>query len=110
MSKFTDFFKKTWNYLKQKVAKIGEFFVALVGEKVLPAMLPITSQIAFKKGMVSPAGVHWLASSEDTKFSGASTNPKTILATRPSTIEAWKAAARNKGIKESYENKTIDIA
>lgn len=100
-----DFFKKTWNYLKGKIAQIGDWFVSVVGEKILPVMLPITSQIALKKQPV--AGVHWLGNSADKKFSGVSTSEESILSTRPSTLKVWKEAAKRK-IVEAKESKTFN--
>lgn len=105
-----DFFKRTWSYLKGKIARIGDFFVSVFGERALPVMLPITSQLAFKRGEVrDSAGIHWLGTSEDKKFSGVDTNGADILSSRPSTIEMWKEAARRMGTKnESLEGKPLN--
>jgi len=100
-----DFLKKTWDYLKGKIAQIGDWFVSVIGEKVLPVMLPITSQIALKSKPV--AGVHWLGNSEDKKFSGVNTNPEAILKTRPSTLQVWQEAAKRK-VVEAKESKTFN--
>ena len=100
-----DFFKKTWNYLKGKVAQIGDWFVSVVGEKILPVMLPITSQIALKKQPVG--GVHWFGNSDDKKFSGVSTSEESILSTRPSTLKVWQEAAKRK-IVEAKESKSFN--
>ena len=103
-----DFFKKTFNYLKGKIAKIGDFFVSLFGDKPLPVMMPISSQAALKKGDVrDTAGVHWVGNSEDKKFSGVDTTGDKLLASRKSTIQMWKDAATAKGIKESKESLTF---
>lgn len=107
-----DFFKKTFNYLKGKIGKIGKAFVSYFNEKVLPVMLPITSQIALKKGEI-PDGkfLHWVGNSEDAKYSGVDTTGESVLSSRPSTIECWKEAARRKGTSayESLEEgKTLD--
>lgn len=104
-----DFFKKTFNYLKNKVAQIGDFFVSLYEDRVLPAMLPITSQLALRKSNVRDTkGVHWLGNSEDAKYSGVDTTGKEIIDSRPSTIQCWKEAAKRKGIKESFAGKTFE--
>ena len=104
-----DFLKKTLNYIKGKIAKIGDFFVSVFNDKVLPVMLPITSQLAFKSGGIrDTAGVHWLGNSEDKKYSGVDTTGNEILAARPSTLEVWKKAAQRRGIKESYQGKTFN--
>lgn len=105
-----DFFKRTWSYLKGKIARIGDFFVSVFGERALPVMLPITSQLAFKRGEVrDSAGIRWLGTSEDKKFSGVDTNGADILSSRPSTIEMWKEAARRMGTKnESLEGKPLN--
>jgi hypothetical protein len=104
-----DFFKKTFNYLKGKIAKIGDFFVSLFGDKPLPVMMPISSQAALKKGDVrDTAGVHWVGNSEDKKFSGVDTTGDKLLASRKSTIQMWKDAAIAKGIHESKESLTFD--
>ena len=100
-----DFFKKTWNYLKGKIAQVGDWFVSVVGEKILPVMLPITSQIALKKQPVG--GVHWFGNSDDKKFSGVSTSEESILSTRPSTLKVWQEAAKRK-IVEAKESKTFN--
>ena len=100
-----DFFKKTWNYLKGKVAQIGDWFVSIIGEKILPVMLPITSQIALKKQPVE--GVHWFGNSADKKFSGVSTSEESILSTRPSTLKVWQEAAKRK-IVEAKESKPFN--
>lgn len=100
-----DFFKKTWNYLKGKVAQIGDWFVSVIGEKILPVMLPITSQIALKKQPVG--GVHWFGNSADKKFSGVSTSEESILSTRPSTLKVWQEAAKRK-IVEAKESKSFN--
>lgn len=100
-----DFFKKTWNYLKGKIAQVGDWFVSVVGEKILPVMLPITSQIALKKQPVG--GVHWFGNSDDKKFSGVSTNEESILSTRPSTLKVWQEAAKRK-IVEAKESKSFN--
>lgn len=100
-----DFFKKTWNYLKGKVAQIGDWFVSVIGEKILPVMLPITSQIALKKQPVE--GVHWFGNSADKKFSGVSTSEESILSTRPSTLKVWQEAAKRK-IVEAKESKSFN--
>lgn len=104
-----DFFKKTFNYLKGKIAKLGEFFVSLFDGKALPSMLPITSQTALKKGGVRDTeGVHWMGNSEDAKFSGVDTSGKNILASRPSTIEMWTKAAKTRVYKESASSRTFN--
>lgn len=100
-----DFFKKTWNYLKGKIAQIGNWFVSVIGDKVLPVMLPITSQIALKDKPVS--GVHWLGNSNDKKFSGVSTSEEDILKTRPSTLQVWQQAAKRK-VTESKDCRTFE--
>ena len=100
-----DFFKKTWNYLKGKVTQIGDWFVSVIGEKILPVMLPITSQIALKKQPVS--GVHWFGNSADKKFSGVSTSEESILSTRPSTLKVWQEAAKRK-IVEAKDCRTFE--
>lgn len=108
--KITDFFKNTFNYLKGKVAKLGNFFVSLFNDKVLPVMLPITSQLALKKENVRDTKcVHWLGTKEDAKYSGVDTSGSPILNSRPSTIEMWTKAAQAAGIKESkFEGKTLN--
>jgi hypothetical protein len=108
--KITDFFKKTFNYLKNKVAKIGNMFVSLFNDKILPAVLPITSQAALKNGNVRDTEcIHWMGTKEDAKYSGVDTTGKNILDSRPSTIEMWTKAARNAGVKESkFEGKTLN--
>lgn len=100
-----DFFKKTWNYLKGKIAQIGNWFVSVIGDKVLPVMLPITSQIALKDKPVS--GVHWLGNSTDKKFSGVNTSEEDILKTRPSTLQVWQQAAKRK-VTEAKDCRTFE--
>ena len=100
-----DFLKKTWNYLKGKIAQIGDWFVSIIDDKVLPVMLPITSQIALKSKPI--AGVHWFGNSEDKKFSGVTTNEADILKTRPSTLQVWQQAAKRK-VTEAKECKTFE--
>lgn len=105
-----DFFKKTYNYLKGKIAKIGNFFVSFFNDKVLPVMMPITSQVAFKNGNVPDSkGINWIGNSEDAKYSGVDTSGAASLNSRCSTIEMWKAAARRKGINEGKEDSLEDI-
>jgi len=105
----SDFFGKIFNYLKGKIAKIGDFFVGVFNDKVLPAVLPITSQLALKSGNVRDTkGVHWVGNAEDAKFSGVDTTGKSVLDSRESTIEMWKRAAQHKGIREAEEGKTVD--
>ena len=108
--KITDFFKKTFNYLKNKVAKIGNMFVSLFNDKVLPAVLPITSQSALKNSNVRDTEcIHWMGTKEDAKYSGVDTTGKNILDSRPSTIEMWTKAAKSAGIRESvkFEGKNL---
>ena len=72
-----DFFKKTFNYLKGKIAEIGKYFVALFKDgTALDAITPITSQIAIKSGDVKDGGVHWVGTKEDAKYSHVSTDRK----------------------------------
>lgn len=109
--KITDFFKKTFDYLKNKVAKIGNMFVSLFNDKVLPVMLPITSQAALKNGNVRDTEcIHWMGTKEDAKYSGVDTTGKNILDSRPSTIEMWTKAAQSAGIRESkkFEGKNLN--
>ena len=105
-----DFFKKTWNYIKGKIAKIGDFFVALFNDKVLPSITPVTSQYALLKTNVrDTACVHWVGNSEDAKFSGVDTKGTALLASYPSTIEAWTEAAKRKGsANESLISKSLN--
>ena len=105
-----DFFAKTWSYIKGQIAKLGNFFVSVFNGKMLPAILPITSQLAFKNGEVrDAAGIHWLGNSEDKKFSGVDTSGAQILSSRPSTIQMWKDAAKRMGTRnESLEGKTLN--
>lgn len=99
-----DFFKKTYNYLKGKIAKIGNFFVSVFNDKILPVMMPVTSQTAFKAGGVPDSkGINWIGNSEDAKYSGVDTTGSASLNSRCSTIEMWQAAAKRKGIHESKE-------
>jgi hypothetical protein len=108
--KITDFFKKTFNYLKNKVAKIGNMFVSLFNDKILPAVLPITSQAALKNGNVRDTEcIHWMGTKEDAKYSGVDTTGNNILDSRPSTIEMWTKAAKSAGIRESvkFEGKNL---
>lgn len=108
--KITDFFKKTFNYLKNKVAKIGNMFVSLFNDKILPAVLPITSQFALKSGNVRDTEcIHWMGTKEDAKYSGVDTTGKNILDSRPSTIEMWTKAAKSAGVRESvkFEGKNL---
>lgn len=108
--KITDFFKKTFTYLKNKVAKIGNMFVSLFNDKVLPAVLPITSQSALKNSNVRDTEcIHWMGTKEDAKYSGVDTTGKNILDSRPSTIEMWTKAAKSAGIRESvkFEGKNL---
>lgn len=101
-----DFFKKTFNYLKGKIAKIGNFFVSLFNDKALPVMMPITSQAAFKAGNVPDSkGINWIGNSEDAKYSGVDTSGAASLNSRCSTIEMWKKAAK---IYESLEDQGFD--
>lgn len=105
-----DFFKKTYNYLKGKIAKIGNLFVSLFNGKPLPVMLPITSQLALKNGKIADSKcMHWMGNSEDKKYSGVDTTGNELLSSRISTIEMWKKAAVNIGVRESLEKgKTAD--
>ena len=90
-----DFFKKTWNYLKGKIAKIGNYFVGIFNDKVLPVVLPITSQKALLDGEIPDSkGIHWVGTKEDKKYSGVDTTGKTVLNSRESTMEMWKRTAR----------------
>lgn len=105
-----DFFKKTFNYLKGQIAKVGNFFVKLFNGKALPVMMPITSQIALKQGSVPDSKcIHWVGNTEDAKYSGVSTSGLEVLASRESTIEMWKRAAKNKNIGESL-NEALKLA
>lgn len=97
-----DWFKKTFNYIKGKIAKLGEFFVSMFGDKVLPVVNPITSQLLVKKN--KPAGIHWMGNAEDKKYSGVDTTGKDILNSRESTIDMWKRYA------SLNESKNIDEA
>lgn len=104
-----DFFKKVFNYLKMKIAKVGDIFVALFNGMPLNAMLPITSQAALKTGKAPDTkGVNWMGNSEDKKYSGVDTTGNAILSNYPSTIETWKEAAQRKGLKESQNYKTFE--
>lgn len=90
-----DFVKKIFNYLKTKISKIGNTFVALFKDKVMSVVLPITSQLALKSGNVPDSKcMHWMGNAEDKKFSGVDTTGSAILDSYPSTIEMWKMAAK----------------
>lgn len=105
----TDFFRNTFNYIKGKIAKIGDYFVSVFQDKVLPVMIPITSQIALRKGGVRDTkGVHWVGNAEDKKYSGVDTTGDALISSRISTIEMWERAAKNRGIKESQDSKSFD--
>ena len=70
-------------------------------------MMPITSQAAFKAGGVPDSkGINWIGNSEDAKYSGVDTSGAASLNSRCSTIETWKAAARQ--ISESSESYNSD--
>ena len=106
-----DFFKKTYTYLKGKIAKVGKIFVSFFNDKVLPVMMPVTSQVALKSGDIPDSKyLHWLGNSEDARYSGVDTKGDTILKSRPSTIECWKAAAQRMGTSayESQKGKSLN--
>lgn len=86
----TDFFSKAFNYLKGKIAKFGKYFVALFNGAALPAITPVTSQIALSDGDCADSKcAFWLGTAEDAKYSKCNTSPSFILSKYPSTIEAW---------------------
>lgn len=92
--KISDFFKKTYSYLKSQIAKVGNFFVAVFNGNALPAVTPVTSQIGLSKGMCGDSQcAFWMGTSEDAKYSKCATKPDYILSKYPSTIDAWKRAA-----------------
>lgn len=106
-----DFFKKTYTYLKGKIAKVGKIFVSFFNDKVLPVMMPVTSQVALKSGDIPDSKyLHWLGNSEDARYSGVDTKGDAILKSRPSTIECWKAAAQRMGTSayESQKGKSLN--
>ena len=106
-----DFFKKTYTYLKGKIAKVGKIFVSFFNDKVLPVMMPVTSQVALKSGDIPDSKyLHWLGNSEDARYSGVDTKGDEILKSRPSTIECWKAAAQRMGtsVHESQKGKSLN--
>lgn len=74
-----DFFKKTFNYLKSKISKVGDWFVAVYKDKFLPAITPLTSQSLHKKLNLDKQGIHWLGTKEDSRFTRVCTNPEDIL-------------------------------
>ena len=39
-----DWVKKTYTYLKQQIARCGEYFVALINNEIAPVIMPITGQ------------------------------------------------------------------
>jgi len=106
-----DFFKKTFTYLKGKIAKVGKIFVTFFNDKVLPVMNPVTSQIALQSGDIPDSKcLHWVGNSEDARYSGVTTTGEAVLASRPSTVESWKAAAQRMGTSayESQNGKTLN--
>jgi hypothetical protein len=74
-----DFFKKTFNYLKSKISKIGNWFVAVYNDKILPAITPLTAQSFHKKLNLDKQGIHWMGTAEDARITGVSTNPEDVL-------------------------------
>lgn len=102
-----DWFKKTFNYLKGKVAMIGKFFVALFNGEPLSAMTPITAQTAFKNKDFDTRGVYMVGTKEDARYSHISTNPDYILDDYDSdTLKWWKDMSAS--IKEAQENGDYD--
>ena len=89
--KVGDWFKKTFTYLKSKIARIGNTFVALFKDKPLPVVLPITSQAAWKKGFPDSKCMHWMGTSEDKRFSGVPTDGNQILKSRQGSLDYWKS-------------------
>lgn len=103
-----DFLKKTWNYLKGKIAKIGNYFVGILNGKILPAILPITSQKALLNGEIPDSkGIHWVGTKEDKRYSGVDTTGKSVLNSRESTIEMWKRTAKS-FLKESNDTRSLE--
>lgn len=105
-----DFLKKTWNYLKGKIAKIGKYFVSVFNDKAMPVMLPITSQIALKNGDIPDSeGIHWVGTKEDKKYSGVDTTGEEAIKARPKCMDYWLSLPE---IDESYlfSNKPLDEA
>ena len=95
-----DFLKKTWNYLKGKIAKVGKYFVSVFDDKVMPVMLPITSQIALKNGEIPDSkGIHWVGTKEDKKYSGVDTTGEEAIKARPKCMDYWLSLPE---IDESY--------
>ena len=91
----TDFFSKVFNYIKCKIAKIGKYFVAMFNGSPLPAITPVTSQIALQSGDCPDSKcAFWLGNAEDAKFSKCNTQPNAILNKYPSTIDAWAASSK----------------
>lgn len=89
--KVGDWFKKTFTYLKSKIARIGNAFVALFRDQPIPAVLPITSQSAWKKGFPDSKCMHWVGTSEDKRFSGVPTDGNQILKSRQGSLDYWKS-------------------
>jgi len=109
-SKVGDFFKKTFNYLKGKIAQVGNFFVALFNGEPLSAITPITTQKAILTGTVKDKGVFVVGSKEDKKYSGAPTDGSAIIRAKGGNTLAWW---RSMNIKESeieeFANMNEDI-
>lgn len=115
-----DFFKKTFNYLKSKISKVGDWFVAVYRDKFLPAVTPLTSQSMHKKLNLDKQGIHWLGTKEDSKFTNVCTNPEAILKFyERDSRKAWARELRewkeeggnidllNEALKLRHERKTI---
>lgn len=95
--------KKTYNYLKSKIAQCGRYFVALWDDGIAPVVLPITGQQAFLAGEIRNGQVGMMGNKLDAKYSGITTSPDAILNKRPSTREANRQARMRLG--ESQEEK-----
>lgn len=102
--KLSELFSKAYNYLKGKIAQIGNYFVALWNDEVLPAIIPVTAQKAWMTGEIKNTNaIHILGNSEDKKFCNTSRVAEDIISSRQSTLDILKQQA-SRGIK--FENQT----
>jgi len=101
-----NFIGKIYNYLRGKIAKIGNYFFSVSddGSMVEPVVNPLMSQEAILSGKITdPDAVHYIGTREDKKYVNNPTTEEDIIESRGSTMKWWDEVAKTHKISESKE-------
>jgi MoxR-like ATPase len=101
-----DWFNKTKGLIKGVFKKIGNFFVALYKDKILPVVIPVNIGILFKQGKL-PKAIHFVASESDVELEPSLSTLRNTDAIRNRVEQSYlRDAALNKNrgkLKESLK-------